>query len=148
MSWTDIVVLNCIARTYHLHILKPPDGPQQAELNVLWESIVEAIWVDHIAVDALGLQPDLVGLPGWEPDHFLFDGGAVARTLPLPSVAFKNRETPPVLIDDLMGFQVGFGHMAFNRVVVGLEPIKLVKERKRLDGIVGTVAGESFIVDG
>ena len=133
MGWTNIVILNCIAWTNHLHLLQTLNSSHQFKLDIFWKSIVQAIWIDYPTIYPFRFEPYLMGLFGGESDYFLLDGWAVSGSLTLPLVGFKDRQLITILFNQFMSFQVGSSSIAADEFVLWLKAIIFVNKGKRLD---------------
>lgn len=136
MGGANIVILNCIAWTNHLHLLQTLNSSHQFELDIFWKSIIQTIWIDHPTIYPFRFEPYLMGLFGGESDYFLLDGWAVSGSLTFPLVGFKYRQLITMLFNHFMSFQVGSSSVAADEFVLGLKAIILVNKRKRLDVLI------------
>jgi hypothetical protein len=133
MGRANIVILNCIAWTDHLHLLQTLNSSHQFKLDIFWKSIIQAIWIDDPTIYPFRFEPHLMGLFGGESDYFLLDSWAVSGSLTFPLVGFKYRQLITILFNQFMSFQVGGSSVAADELVLWLKAIILMNKGKRLD---------------
>lgn len=71
--------LHVVARPHDARALEARDGADQALLHLGREGAGDAVWIDHVGREALGLQPDHVRAALGEAGDLGVDRGAVAR---------------------------------------------------------------------
>ena len=74
----DVVVFHAVAGLQHGGVFEAADGLEHGGLGVGGDGHGDAVGVDHVRVEAFGLEPDdVAGFVG-EADDFRFERGAVA----------------------------------------------------------------------
>src|ERR1051326_6233671 len=83
-----MIVFDGIARAQDPGLLQAWDRGHEGELNLFWERGGNAIRIDRVVVQALGLEENLVPIAIPEPDDLVLNRGAVpgATTCDLPRV--------------------------------------------------------------
>lgn len=147
MSWTDIIVLYCIARTKHLNILESFDCAYHFKLNLLWKSIVQTLRVNNIALYTLRLQPYLMRLPMRESYNLFLNSRTVSWPLPFPTIAFKCRQQMSMSIYHIMSFWIGICYMTLYCFMSWSESFELMDEAKWLNRVISTLWFKTLIVD-
>ena len=79
LARVDVVVLDGIAEALDDHPLEPRNGAQERLLHFGRQRGGNAVGIDGVVVEALGLEEDLVPGPAREPHHLVLDRGAIAR---------------------------------------------------------------------
>ena len=130
-----MIVLDRIARPEHHGVLEAGDRAQQLFLHVARQRGRDAVGIDGVVVQALGLEEDLVPLAVGEPDDLVLDRGAVAHALrgdlagvhrrPMKIAADQHmalgRRVGDPAVDLRIGDPVGHEARGAGRVVAGLD---------------------------
>ena len=82
-----MVVFDGIAGAQDPRLLQPRDGGDHRRLHIFRQAGRDAVRIDRVVVQPLGLQEDLVALAFGEAHHLVLDRGAVARPHPLDAPA-------------------------------------------------------------
>jgi len=127
----DVIVFDGIARPDHLYPLKAGNGRQDRELHLFGKRCRDAVGIDRMIVEPLGLQKDLMALPVRKAHHLILDRGAVTRPAAL-DLAGIHRRTMHIGPDHLMGRRRGAGDAALD--LWGRDPVR--HDRKRLRRLV------------
>src|ERR1700730_12680942 len=88
LSWIHIIVFDCVARPQDLCLLETWYGSSQLTLDDLRQRCGDAIRIDGVVIQPLGLQEDLVTITVGKPNNLVLDRWAVpgADTFNLPGV--------------------------------------------------------------
>ena len=106
-----VVVFDGIAGTHHDGMLQTGDGVDHGLLHVQRQAGGDAVGIDLRAVQAFGLQEDLVPFALGEARHLVLDGGAVAGARALDDPGEQGRAVEAGT-DGRMGGLVGPGDVA------------------------------------
>ena len=110
-AWIEKVVLDRIARPQQVGVLQPHHRPNRFNLNVKRQRGRNAIRVDLVGRQALGLEKDLVRILVSESIHLVFDARAIARADAFDH-PLEHRAAIEAATDDFMGARIGVGDPA------------------------------------
>ena len=102
------IVLDSVTGTGDAGLLEAPHGAHQLPLHVEGQGSGDAVGVQLIAGQALGLDEDLVGIALGEAHHLVFDGRAIARPHAFDDPGIHGRARQATA-DDLVGLFIGAG---------------------------------------
>ena len=107
------VVLDRVAVAHEDGLFEPGDGVHEGFLHRRGEGSGDPVHVDHIRLQPLGLDEDLVAVAVGEAHDLVFDRWAVARPHPLDTTRVHRREVQ-ILRDDRVRGGGGVGDVAGN----------------------------------
>ena len=108
-----VIVFDGVARPDHDRALQAGDAAQHGHLHVQGQAGGNAVGIDLRAVQALGLQKNLMPFPLGKAGHLVLNGGAVTRAYALDH-AGEQRRAVEAAADDFVGAAAGPGDMAGN----------------------------------
>ena len=97
------IVFDCVAGTRDVRALQSADRVDELELHVEWQARGNAVRVEFVGLQVLGLDKYLVAVALCEPHHLVFDGRAVPGTDAL-DLAGIHRRAVQRAANDVMGF--------------------------------------------
>ena len=138
LAWVEVVVLDRVAGPQDVGVFQPGHRLHRGQLDVERQRGGNAVGVDLLGRQALGLQEDLVAVLVGEAVHLVFDAGAVARPHALDH-ASEHRAAVKARADDGVGAGIGVGdparHLA--RVLAGLAQKAEHRHRVRVARLLG-----------